>query len=83
MAEAKKSTRAASKKTTAKADVSTSKAAETDASRLAARSTVRGNIRDAQRLDQGEQDRQAARAERQKIADESRAIVEKKRAAAV
>jgi hypothetical protein len=73
---------ATQKKSTKKAAEPESKAAATDAERQEARVERRSDLTSAQRLADGEKARQEARAERQKIADESRKIVEKKRASA-
>ena len=51
------------------------KAAETDAARLKARSGVRKDMRKAQRLEQGEKDRQKARAELDKIREDSAKVL--------
>jgi hypothetical protein len=71
MAETKKTTKAkTSTRSTAETGRSTEKtaaslerAADTDAARLEARAERRGDLRDRQQLDQGEKDRQKARAE--------------------
>jgi hypothetical protein len=78
MAEAKKTTKAKAKtparstaatgRSTEKTASSLDRAAETDAARAEARVARRDDLRGAQRLDQGEEDRQKARAELAKAA---------------